>query len=144
MKDDETKVTISSGGQTASTTLGKLKATAERATGTIRRVEDLLEIHNDTETTRELNKDFDRLRQEIDTRAREDEKSVKGSMTITIHYQTEGATGMHEIEIVHAIKPPKRRSNKRKMYEDAQGNLTDRKPTKQTEMFDNVRPIKAV
>lgn len=145
-KDDDLKVTLTAGGQSTSTTLGGLKAAAGRIRGeemTIKRVEDLLEIHNDEGTTKALNAKWKRLRQEVDSRASLDEKSVKGELRIVIKYETEGASGMHEIEVLHDIKLPKERSNKRKMYEDKDGNLTPIKPSKQTELFgDNVTPIR--
>lgn len=138
--DDNTKVTMSSGGQTAETTLGKLKKLAQP---TIKRVEDLLEIHNDETTTKTLNEKWKRLRNEVDSRASLDEKTVKGELRIVIKYETDGDTGVHEIEVLHDVKLPKERSNKRKMYEDADGNLTPVKPSKQAELFpDNVHPIR--
>lgn len=139
--DGNTKVTISGGGQTTSTTLGALEKLAEK--GKIKRVEDLLEIHNDEQTTKELNKEFAELRRVVDSRASLDQKTIKGELCITIKYSTDSDTGQHEIEVLHSIKLPKKHSNKRKMYEDHEGNLVDKKPTKQTEMFpDNVRSIK--
>lgn len=138
--DDGTKVTVSSGGHTTETTVGKLRKLAQP---TIKRVEDLLEIHNDEDTTKKLNQKWKKLRQDVDSRASIDEKKTKGELRIVIKYETDGDTGVHEIEVLHDIKLPKERSNKRKMYEDADGNLTPVKPTKQTELFaDNVTPIR--
>lgn len=146
-KDDETKVTLTGGGQTVTTTLGGLKAAAGRVRGeelTIKKIEDLLQIHDDEQSTKTLNRKWKKLREEVDQRASLDEKSVKGELRIVIKYETDSDTGQHEIEVLSDVKLPKERSNKRKMYEDKDGNLTPVKPTKQTEMFpDNVRPIKA-
>ena len=118
-------------------------AKAQREALTVKRVEDLLEIHNDEQTTKTLNKQWKKLREDVDTRASQDEKTIKGEMRITIRYSTDSDTGQHEIEVLHDVKLPKPRSNKRRMYEDADGNLTPVKPTKQTDLFaENVHPIR--
>jgi Zn-finger protein len=134
---DDIKVTIS--GKDMASAAERLRARAEG--GKVKSIEDLLQIHNDEQTTKELNKEFKKLREAVDSRASLDEKNVKGELRVVIKYETEGATGMHEIEILHEIKLPKKRSNKRKMYEDQDGNLTDRKPSKNLDLFDNVTPI---
>lgn len=141
----DTKVTISGGGQTTSTTMGQINDLAEKLAnkGKIKEIEDLLQIHNDKQTTADLNRDWKKLRSEVDSRASLDETKVKGELTIKIIYEADSDTGKKEIEIKHDLKLPAPRSNKRTMYETADGELSDRKPTKQTEMFpDNVKPIR--
>lgn len=116
------------------------KARAE--SGKARSIEDIFQIHNDEQTTKDLNKEFAKLRDAVDSRASLEEKKFKGELRIVVKYETDGASGVHEIEIVHDIKLPKKRSNKRKMYEDAEGNLTERKPSKNLDLFDNVTSIR--
>lgn len=140
MKDD-TKVTITGGGQTTETTLGALQRAVEN--GKIKNVESLLELHNDEQTTREINKAWAQLRSTVDHRASLEEKKVKGKLTLTIDYEADSDTGKKDITIAHKLDLPAPPKNTRTLYEDADGNLQTKKPTKQTEMFpDNVKPIR--
>ena len=135
---DDIKVTIS--GKDMASAAERLRARAE--SGKARSIEDIFQIHNDEQTTKDLNEEFAKLRDAVDGRASLEEKKFKGELRIVVKYETDGASGVHEIEIEHDIKLPKKRSNKRKMYEDAEGNLTERKPSKQQDLFDNVTPIR--
>jgi hypothetical protein len=144
MKDDETKVTISGGGKSVSTTLGGLKSASEKLkeATTVRDVESLLQLHNDEQTTREINRDWSELRHVVDGDASKYEKTVKGRLTITIDYEADSDTGKKEITIGRSLKLPDPPKNTRVLYEDKDGALQTVKPTKQTEMFENVTPIR--
>lgn len=136
----ETKVTLTSGGKSTTTTMGAIKALAE--SGKIKDVEGLLSLHNDEQTTREVNKDWRELRQTIDSRASLEEKTIKGSLTIKIEYEADSDTGKKEIKVTRALSLPKPPSNKRTLYEMADGTLSTVKPSKNLDLFDNVKPIR--
>ena len=141
---DETKVTISGGGQSATTTLGGLKTASEKLkeATTVRDVESLLQLHNDEQTTREINGDWRELRRVVDGDASKYDKAVKGRLTITIDYEANRDTGQKEITIGRSLKLPDPPKNTKVLYEDADGALQTIKPSKQTEMFENVTPIR--
>jgi hypothetical protein len=102
-----------------------------------------LELHNDEQTTKEINRDWQELRSTVDGRASLEERKVKGKLTITINYEADSDTGKKEITITRSLSLPKPPSNTRTLYEDADGNLQTMKPTKQTDLFpDNVKPIR--
>lgn len=142
---DETKVTIGGGGgQSTTTTLGGLKTASERLkeATTVRDVESLLQLHNDEQTTREINGDWRELRRVVDGDASKYDKTVKGRLTITIDYEADSDTGKKEITISRSLKLPDPPKNTKVLYEDADGALQTIKPSKQTEMFENVTPIR--
>ena len=143
-KDDDTKVTLTANGQSTTTTLGGLKSASEKLkeATTVRDVESLLQLHNDEQTTREINRDWSELRHVVDGDASKYEKTVKGRLTITIDYEADSDTGKKEITIGRSLKLPDPPKNTRVLYEDKDGALQTVKPTKQTEMFENVTPIR--
>ena len=49
----------------------------------VRDVESLLSLHNDEQTTREINRDWQELRSTVDGRASHEERKIKAKMTIT-------------------------------------------------------------
>lgn len=108
----------------------------------VRSVEGLLQLHNDEQTTREINEEWRRFRAEIDQRAKDQQSKVTGEVTIKIKYAAIDATGRKEVTISHGVKLPPKPKNTKELYEDASGVLQTVKPTKQIDMFDNVRPIK--
>lgn len=114
-----------------------------KALGTIKRVEDLLEIHNDEQTTKVLNAKWAELRNVCDSRAAKEDAKIKGKLVIEIEYDAMKDSGMHDIAIKCDVKLPAERVVSRTMYEDADGNLTDRKPSKNLDLFpENVHPIR--
>lgn len=142
--DDDTKVTVTGSGQSAITTLGGIKTATEKLKEAtkVKDVEGLLSLHNDEQTTKEINKDWQELRGTVDGRASLEEKKVKGKLTITIDYEADSDTGKKEITITRCLTLPKPPSNTRTLYEDKEGNLQTVKPTKQLDLYDNVTPIK--
>lgn len=108
----------------------------------VRNVESLLELHNDEQTTKEINKDWQELRSTVDSRASLEERKIKGKLTITIDYEADSDTGKKEITITRALTLPKPPSNTRTLYEDEDGNLQTVKPSKQQDLFANVTPIR--
>jgi hypothetical protein len=131
-KDDDTKA--AAGFKSASE---KLKEAT-----TVRDVESLLQLHNDEQTTREINGDWRELRRVVDGDASKYDKTVKGRLTITIDYEADSDTGKKEITISRSLKLPDPPKNTKVLYEDADGALQTIKPSKQTEMFENVTPIR--
>lgn len=111
---------------------------------TIKRVEDLLEIHDDEKTTQVLNAKWRELREVVDGRASKEDTRIKGKLVIEIEYDATKDSGLHDISIKCDVKLPAERVVSRTMYEAADGSLTDRKPTKHPELFDNVVQIKKV
>ena len=144
-KDDDTKVTLTANGQSTTTTMGALKSASEKLKDatTVRDVESLLQLHNDEQTTREINRDWSELRHVVDGDASKYEKTVKGRLTITIDYEADSDTGKKEITIGRSLKLPDPPKNTRVLYEDKDGALQTVKPTKQTDLdFGNVTPIR--
>lgn len=116
--------------------------TKNRAGGKIKNLESLLELHNDEKTTEQINKDWHELRSTVDGRASLEERKIKGKLTITIDYEADSDTGKKEVTISRKLDLPAQPKNTRTLYEDAEGNLTERKPSKQQDLFDNVTPIR--
>ena len=125
---------------TEDTITDRLKARAESLK--VKDVESLLELHNDEQTTKEINKDWTELRSTVDGRASLEERKIKGKLTITIDYEADSDTGKKEVTISRKLDLPAQPKNTRTLYEDAEGNLTERKPSKQQDLFDNVTPIR--
>ena len=109
---------------------------------TVKSVEDLLALHNDEQTTAEINRAWKELRATCDNRASLEEKMVGGKLSLTIEYKADGDTGKKELTITHALSLPKPPSNTRTLYEDANGALQTVKPSKQQDLFPNVTPIR--
>lgn len=107
----------------------------------VRDVESLLSLHNDEQTTREINQDWQELRSTTDGRASHEERKIKAKMTITIEYEADGDTGKKEITISRKLDLPPPPKNTRTLWEDKDGHLQTVKPTKQIDLFDNVTPI---
>ena len=107
----------------------------------VKDVESLLELHNDEQTTKEINRDWQKLRSTVDGRASLETAKLKGKLTITIEYEADRDTGQKEVTISRKLDLPAPPKNTRTLYEDAEGNLQTMKPTKQQDLFDNVTPI---
>lgn len=122
----------------------KMRANLENITK-IRNVESLLSLHNDEQTTREINADWKELRETVDGRASREERKVKGSITIKIDYEADSDTGKKEITVSRKLDLPPPPKNTRTLYEDKDGHLSTVKPTKQMDMFPGEsRPARGV
>lgn len=106
-----------------------------------RRVEDLLSLHDDEQTTKTINRKWKEMRDAVDGRAHLDEADVTGELTIKVKYKAIGDTGKKEITITADHTLPKDKPNTRTLYEDEEGTLQTAKPTKQTALPFNVTPI---
>lgn len=143
-KDDDAKVTLTTGDKATATTLGGIKKASERLreATTVEDVQDLLSLHDDEKTTRIVNERFSELRKVVDRRASEDEKDVSGEMTIVIKYKAISVSGIKEITVpTPKLTLPKERPNTRKLYETPSGALQTIKPTKQIDMFEDKKVV---
>lgn len=110
-----------------------------------KRVEDLLSLHGDGESTKRINAKWKAMREEVDSRASMDEADISGELTIKIKHKAIGSTGKKEIEVIAAEKMPADRVNKQTLYEDREGHLSTVKPSKQMDMFPGEsRPARGV
>ena len=117
--------------------MSKIDKDATRA----RKVEDLLSLHDDEQTTKLVNRKWKEMRDAVDGRANLDDAHVTGELTIKVKYKALGDSGKKEITILADHSLPKDKPNTRTLFEDEDGALQTVNP-KQTKLdFDNVTPI---
>ena len=120
------------------TIMNKIDRDATKA----RKVEDLLSLHNDEQTTKLVNRKWREMRDAVDGRANLDDAHVTGELTIKVKYKALGDSGKKEITIIADHSLPKDKPNTQILFEGEDGVLQTANP-KQTKLdFDNVTPIR--